>query len=153
MKYTYRNIPIKQIFYSPQLGHHVFDISSNDDLFLVDSLENPVQLSPTHEYQLVDGLYSGGQLIHIDSNKRFIVFGDSGRYYMFCGRRRSAELINGERGLERQYKGSFSAWYEKIRKNKLETFYSYKNQIKQLEEHCEYLKNTWKLSELMENVE
>ena len=56
-----------------------------------------------------------------------------------------AELMNGQKGLEKQYHGNFEIWHSKVRKKKIATIESYSDQIDLLVQQIDTLKKLWRL--------
>lgn len=87
-------------------------------------------------------------IVYKSKRRGFVVRESQGRYILFHNEEETfaaAELINGQEGLERQFKGDFEVWYNKKRQMKLKTYHSYKQQIKDMEKTAESIAKNWNL--------
>lgn len=76
--------------------------------------------------------------------KRFQLEKIGGRFFLYKSGVRIGELIYGQAGLDKQYKGSFEKWVDKLKKRDTQRLENIESQIYNLEEERNILNERWR---------
>jgi hypothetical protein len=79
-----------------------------------------------------------------DDATGFRAFEWHGRYFLVKNKLLISELANGQESLDKNYKGSFEHWIEKVRQKDVKKVKKLKEYITQIKEDLETIENVWK---------
>lgn len=88
---------------------------------------------------------NGKKICEISNKDRiFVVYEHGGRYYLYREMYQLSEIISGEEGFMKQYKGDYQKWIEKVEKKDMEKVEKLKKMADQVIKDAEQIENIWK---------
>lgn len=87
---------------------------------------------------------NGKKICEITNNNRiFVVYFYGGRYYLYRNQFQLSEIINGEEGFIKQYKGDYQKWIEKVEKKDKEKVLKLRNMAQKVIEDANQIEKIW----------
>lgn len=88
---------------------------------------------------------NGKKICEVSHNNRiFVVYFYGGRFYLYRNQYQLSEIINGEEGFLKQYKGDYVKWIEKIEKKDREKVEKLRNMAQKVIDDANQIEKIWK---------
>ena len=79
----------------------------------------------------------------VNKNRTFTVYEYIGRYFLYRNEFQLSEIIDGEKGFMKQYKGDYSKWIEKVEKKDKEKVQKLRDMGRQVIEDANQIEKIW----------
>ena len=80
----------------------------------------------------------------VNKGRIFVVYEYGGSYYLYRDRYRLSEIINGEEGFLKQFKGDYLKWIDKVEKKDKEKVQKLRDMAQKVIEDANQIENIWK---------
>lgn len=98
----------------------------------------------TAVYQPINEFILDEPCVYLNDDTGFYVHIWRGRYFLVKNKLLLSELVNGQESLNKNYKGSFERWIEKVKQKDVKNVQKLKEYIAQINEDLQIIENVWK---------
>jgi hypothetical protein len=100
----------------------------------------------TAVYQPINEFILDEPCVYLNDDTGFYVHIWHGRYFLVKNKLLISELVNGQESLDKNYKGSFEFWIEKVKQKDVKKVKKLNEYIDQIKEDLQTIENVWKIT-------